>query len=61
MANQKKIWVFAMFRPRSDQAEDSDWINVLNAQAIFLDVVEDINLECHQNRKLSKFPGLYFF
>jgi hypothetical protein len=37
--------------PGSDQVEGSDWINVLNAQDVFLEDAGDVNLECHQNHR----------
>jgi hypothetical protein len=46
--------------PGSDQAEDSDWINVLNAQDIFLEGAGGIHLEFHQNHKPSLISRIIF-
>jgi hypothetical protein len=39
--------------PGSDQAESSDWINVLNAQEVLLEDTGDIHLEWHHTHRPS--------
>jgi hypothetical protein len=47
-----RIMSFASFEGAgSDQAEGSDWINVLNAQEDFLENTGEIHLECHQTHR----------
>jgi hypothetical protein len=37
------------------------YVTVLNEQKVFLNCAWNIRLECHQNKGLSEFQGLYFF
>jgi hypothetical protein len=50
--------IFTSFQ--GDQAEGSDWINVLNSQEVFLEDDRDIHLERHQNQRHFLISRIFF-